>query len=100
MGHNRSHALLVTLGMAAGAFGAAALISVATARTARADDLTDLISAIDGDFTAGQAGFADALTDFSSNMVPAGLTSFFEGVNDDLWAPENNLLLLGSDSVS
>ncbi len=41
----------------AGAFGAAAMISVATAPSARADDFSDIISAIDGDFTARQRRF-------------------------------------------
>jgi hypothetical protein len=43
MGHKSSRAVLVGLGAAVGAFGAAAMISAAIAPTARADDFTDII---------------------------------------------------------
>jgi hypothetical protein len=93
MRYQRSRTLLVGLGAAAGAFGAAAMMSAATAPTARADDFTDIINAVDGDLTAGQSEFATAFTELSSNMVPAGLASFFAGVDDDLWAAPTNVEL-------
>ena len=49
------HALAIAVGVAAaaGAFGVAALISMATAPTARADDFTDVINAVDFDYSTG-----------------------------------------------
>jgi hypothetical protein len=83
-------ATLVGLGAAVGAFGVAAMMSAATAPTARADDFTNIINAIDGDLTIGQTDFTAAFMDFSSN-VPEGLNGFFSGVDEDLWAAPTNL---------
>jgi hypothetical protein len=92
MGHPRSRALLVGLGAAVGAFGAAAMMSAATAATACADDFTEIINAVEGDLSAGQTDFTNALADFgSSSEVPAGLTYFFSGVDDDFWGAPSNL---------
>jgi hypothetical protein len=92
MGHPRSRALLVGLGAAVGAFGAAAMMSAATAATARADDFTEIINAVEGDLSTGQTAFTDALADFgSSSEVPLGLTYFFDGVDDDFWGAPSNL---------
>jgi hypothetical protein len=84
---------LVGLAAAVGAFGAAVMMSAATAPTARADDLTEIINAVDGDFTAGQGAFTTAFEDFGSSDLAPGLTSFFEGVDDDALAAPNNLLV-------
>jgi hypothetical protein len=88
----RSHArILVGLAAAAGAFGMAAVLSASDAPTARADDFSDIISAVDGDYSAGQADFTTALADFgSSSTAIDGLAAFFSGVDEDLVAaPEN-----------
>ena len=74
--------ILIGLSAAAGVFGVAAMTSAATAR---ADDFTDIINAVDGDFTTGQTDFTAAFTDFSSN-VPEGLNAFYSGLDEDLWA--------------
>ena len=42
--------ILIGLAAAAGAVGAAAMVSTATAPTARADDFTDIITYVDADF--------------------------------------------------
>jgi hypothetical protein len=76
----RPHLLI---GLAAAA-GAVAMISAATAPTARADDFTDVINAVDGDFSAGQAYFSDAVSDFGSSEDVDGLASLFSGLNEDL----------------
>jgi hypothetical protein len=91
MGHQTSRAMLVGLGAAVAAFGTATMLSAATAQTARADDFTDIINAVNGDLTFGQGEFGTAFLDFGSNHVPAGLASFFSGVDDDLWATSTNL---------
>src|ERR1700733_9618197 len=85
--------VLVGLAAAAGAFGAAATLSATAAPTARADDFTDVINAVDGDYADGQAAFTTALTDFSSNELGNGLAAFFSGVNDDALSAPNNLLI-------
>jgi hypothetical protein len=91
MRYRRSRTLLVGLSAAAGVVGAAAMMSAATAPTARADDFTDIISTVDADLSDGQADFTTAFTDFSSNEVPAGLTAFYSGLDDDLWAAPANV---------
>jgi hypothetical protein len=75
--------MLVGLAAAAGAFGAAAMMSAATAPTARADDFTDIVNSADFLLAAGQTAFTTADTDFASSDVIDGLQSFFNGVNDD-----------------
>jgi hypothetical protein len=94
MGDTRSrYGVLIGLTAAAGAFGAAAMMSAATAQTARADDFTDVINAVDGDYADGQTAFTTAFTDFSSNELGNGLAAFFSGVNDDALSAPNNLLI-------
>ena len=70
--------ILVGLAATAGAFGAAAIMSAATAPTARADDFSDIISAVDGDFTQGSNAFASALADFGSNDINQGRADGFD----------------------
>jgi hypothetical protein len=76
--------ILVGLVAAAGAFGAAAMMLAATAPTARADDVTDVINAVEGDYAIGQGDFTAALADFGSSDVNDGLSAFFSGVDTDL----------------
>jgi hypothetical protein len=105
MDSNRSRTgVVVGLAAAAGAFGVAAMMSAATAPTARADDFTNVINSVDADFTAGQAEFSSAFTDFGGGDVNAGLAAFLSGVDDDfLSAPDNlyvgSLDLLANDPV-
>jgi hypothetical protein len=82
--------ILVGLTAVAGAFGAAAMMSAATAPTARADDFSDIISAVNDDYSAGQADFTTAFADFDNNEFAPGLNAFFSGVDaDTLTAPNN-----------
>jgi hypothetical protein len=92
MGSKSPTGVLIGLVAAAGAFGAAAMMSAATAPTARADDFTDIINAVEGNFTDGQAAFTTAATDFGSNELVPGLAAFFDGVNDDSLSVSDNLL--------
>jgi hypothetical protein len=94
MDSDRSRAAtLIGVAAAAGAFGVAAMMSSATAPTARADDFTDIIAAVDSDFTAGQGDFTTAVADFDSNEFAPGLTTFFEGLDADILTAPNNLAL-------
>jgi hypothetical protein len=94
MGNNRSRAgVMVGLAAVAGAFGVAAMMSTATAPTARADDFGDVISAVDGDFTAGQTAFTTAFSDFGSSEVNDGLAALVNGANDDLVSSGENLFI-------
>ena len=94
MDSNRSRTgVLVGLAAAAGAFGVAATMSAATAPTARADDFTDIISALDADYAAGQTAFTSALTDFNSSEFAAGLAALFDGVDDGGLAAPNDFLV-------
>lgn len=85
--------ILVGFAAAAGAFGAAAMMSATAAPTARADDTTLIIDAINGDFAAGQADFAHAFTDFGSGDFVSGLAYTFDGMDQDSVAAPDNLLL-------
>jgi hypothetical protein len=91
MGDSRSRSgILVGLAAAAGAFGVAATMSTVTAPTAHADAYSDIISAVDGDFTNGQAALTEAVAFFDTNQLVFGLATLFDGVNDDaLSAPDN-----------
>lgn len=73
MGNKRSRAVLVGLDAAVGAVGAAAMMSAATAPTARADDFTDILNGVEGNFAAGQTAFDNASTDFGGDDVTDGL---------------------------
>jgi hypothetical protein len=88
MDGNRSRTgVLVSLGAAAGAFGIAAMMSAATAPTARADDFTDLISSLGQDFSQGQPEFASASADFGSGDPSDGLAALLSGLDDDVEGP-------------
>jgi hypothetical protein len=85
--------VLVGLAAAVGAFGVAVMMSAATAPTARADVLTDVINAVDADYAAVQGDFTTALTDFGSGDVNDGLAALFSGVDTDLVGIPSNLEL-------
>jgi hypothetical protein len=85
--------ILVGFAAAAGAFSAAAMMSTATVATARADDFTDVINAVDGDYIAGQAAFATASADFGSNDFAAGVAQLLGGVDDDFVSAPDNLIV-------
>jgi hypothetical protein len=85
--------ILVGLAAAVGAFGAAAMMSAATAPTARADDFTDVINAVDGDFTFAQGDFTQASGDFDTGDVADGLAKFLSGVDNDFIAAPDNLYI-------
>jgi hypothetical protein len=94
MDSNRSRTgTLVGLAAAAGAFGVAAMMSTATAPTARADDFTDIVTYVNADFADGQYGLTTAFSDFSSGDFATGLASLFDGVDDDVLAAPDNLLI-------
>jgi hypothetical protein len=105
MDSNRSRAAtLIGVAAAAGTFGIAAMMSTATAPTARADDFTDVINSVDADFSAGQEDFSTAFTDFGGSDVNGGLAAFLSGVDNDLVAAPDNLYvgsldLLANDPV-
>jgi hypothetical protein len=88
--HARSR-MLVGLAAATGAFGAAAMMSAAAAPAARADDITDIINAVEGDYSDGQNAFSTALSEFQINAFPTGLAALFDGVDDDSLSVTNNI---------
>jgi hypothetical protein len=85
--------MLVGLAAAAAAFGTAATMSTATAPTARADDFTDIVTYVNVDLVVGQGDVTAAFSDFSSGDFVPGLTSLFQGVDDELLAAPDNLLI-------
>jgi hypothetical protein len=85
MGHKRSRAVLVDLGAAAGAFAAVAMVSAATAPTARADDpLTDIVNDVQAELGYAQTAFSQAATDLGDGNTTGGLAQLFLGADDDL----------------
>ena len=94
MSETRSRSgILVAVAAAAVAFGAAAMMSAAAAPTARADDFSQIVSAVDGDFTIGQGKYTTALTDFGSGDFVNGLAASLDGLNEYTLAAPDNLLL-------
>jgi hypothetical protein len=91
---------LISLGAAAGAFGVAAMMSAVSAPIARADDFTEIVSAVDADFAAGQADFTTALTDFGSSDFNGGLAALFNGVDTELVSAPDNLYLGTVDALT
>jgi hypothetical protein len=86
--------MLIGLAATVGAFGAAAMLSAATAPTARADAYSDIIASIDGDYALGQTDFTTAATYLGSNL-PVGLALLLDGADEDsVLAPDN--LLVGT----
>jgi hypothetical protein len=85
--------ILFGLAASVGAFGAAAMMSAATAPTAHADDFTDVINAVDSDYAAGQTEFTTAFADFGGSNVNGGLEALFTGADDDLVGAPYNFLL-------
>jgi hypothetical protein len=93
MGHKKSRTVLVGLGAAVGAFGAAAMMSATVAPTARADDFSDIIANVEGNLTAGQQEFGFAETDFASNHLISGTAEFLSAVDDDFVSAPDSVLL-------
>jgi hypothetical protein len=92
--------MLVGLAAAAGAFGVAAMMSAATAPTARADDFTEILNDVEGVLGYGQAAFGDASTDFGGGEVPDGLAALVNGVDDDLVGAPDDLYVGTVDALT
>lgn len=92
--------MLVGLAAAAGGFGVEAMMSAATAPTARADDFSDITAAVDADFAYGQTALTTAYSDLASNELVPGLTAFFDGVNDDSLSASNTFLIGTVEALS
>jgi len=84
-------AVLLALAAAAGAFGAAAMMSTATAPTARADDFSTIVADVESDLTEGQMVFSQAAVDFDDGGVISGLQGLIAGAYDDLVGVPDNL---------
>jgi hypothetical protein len=81
------------LAMTLGALATAFVTVIGTAGMARADDpITDIVTAVQGDFTLGQEAFSLANADFANGDVADGLAALYGGVDDDLLSVPNNLL--------
>jgi hypothetical protein len=92
--------MLVGLAAAAGAFGAAAMLSTTTAPTARADAITDIINAVDGDYADGQSAFSVAASEFGINQFPTGLAALFDGIDDESVSVTNNIAVGTVDALT
>lgn len=93
MSDTRSRAGILVGLAAAGAFGAAAMLSTTTAPTAHADDFSDIMANVNEDLTFGQAAFTLANGYFGEGQLVPGLTAFFNGTNDDTLAAPQSLSL-------
>jgi hypothetical protein len=81
------------LAAALGALATAVMTATATAPVVHADDpLTDLIVAVQGDFSLAQEAFTLANADFADGDVADGLASFYSGADDILLSVPNNLV--------
>jgi hypothetical protein len=81
------------LAAALGALATAVMTATATAPVVHADDpLTDLIVAVQGDFSLAQEAFTLANADFADGDVADGLASFYSGADDILLSVPNNVV--------
>jgi hypothetical protein len=100
MSETRSRSgILIAVAAAAGAFGAAAMVSAATAPTARADDTTLIVDAIQGDYAAGQADLTAGLADFAKGGFVSGLAELLGSGNEYSLSAPDNLLLGGVEAL-
>jgi hypothetical protein len=97
---NKKSRVGIGLVAAGAAFGVAAMISAATAPTARADDYTDLVHLVDENLASGQAAFTISSADFGSGDSSDGLAAFFSGVNDDFLSTSNNALAITVEALT
>lgn len=93
MSHRSQSGIIVGSGVAVVAFSAAVMMSAVSAPNARADDFTDVINIVDGEFATGQSYFDLATTDFGSADVPDGLAALLSGVNNDVFATSDSILI-------
>lgn len=93
MSHRPRNGIIVGFGVAIVALSAAVMMSAGSAPTARADDFTDIINIVDGEFATGQSYFDLAATDFGSADVPDGLAALLSGVNNDVFATSDSILI-------
>jgi hypothetical protein len=84
--------LVIGLGAVAGAVAAAALMSAVGTPTARADSLTDLVNAVQGDLTLGQVDFTAASGDFASSHLADGFAALVTGLDNDFVSTSDNIL--------
>jgi hypothetical protein len=93
MSYKSQRGTMVGFGAAMGAFSAAAMMSAVSAPTARADDFTDIINIVGGEFATGQSYFELGATDFGSADVPDGLAALISGVDNDVFATSDSILI-------
>jgi hypothetical protein len=100
MSHTSRTGLLIGVAAAAGAFVAAALLSSAGIPTARADDFTDIVTTADAELAHGQQFFDLATTDFGSADVPDGVAALVSGLDNDLIAVPDTLLIGTAEALT
>jgi hypothetical protein len=101
MDSNKSRTgVLIGVAAAAGAFGVAAMMSTATAPTARADDFTEIIANVNDDFAIGQGELGDAFTDFGSGDPSDGLAQLLAGVETDVVGVPDSLVIGTAEALS
>ena len=93
MSYKSQRGIMVGFGAAICAFSAAAMVSTASAPTARADYFTDIVNIVGGEFATGQSYFDLAATDFGSADVADGLAALISGVNNDVFAVSDSILI-------
>lgn len=93
MSYKSQPGIMVGFGAAICAFSAAAMVSTASAPTARADYFTDIVNIVGGEFATGQSYFDLAATDFGSADVADGLAALISGVNNDVFAVSDTILI-------
>jgi hypothetical protein len=94
------YGILVCMAAAVGAFGAATMMSAATAPTARADESTDILNAAEDLFAVGQNYMGIATTDFSAGELAPGFAAYFDGINDELLGAPDNLVVGTVDELT
>jgi hypothetical protein len=97
---NKKSRVGIGLVAAGAAFGVAAMMSGATAPTARADDYTEISYAVNEAFGFGQTAFTTAASDFGSSDLPGGLAAFFNGVDDDFLSAPNVVISGAVEALS
>jgi hypothetical protein len=99
-GGRRQGGIAVGIGAAAGGMLIAAMSQLATAPSAHADVVSDVVDDIQASLATGESAFSQGATDFATGDAFDGVVLDVFGTDDILLAPSQDVTLVGFDGLS
>jgi hypothetical protein len=96
----RQGGIAVGLGAAVGGMLIAAMSQLATAPSAHADVVSDVVNDIQASIAIGESAFSQGASDFATGDAFDGLVFDVFGTDDILLAPSEDVTLVGFDGLS